>query len=1006
MTAADLTLGPSNKSSRTLSVAEKIKRLEESAAASKESDEEIAKNTPTEKSTKKKNESKGPFWSLSGPSPLSSKKDKAAKKPGKTAADSDAGDESSMGNVSSPVSKKKTTKPFKKIKRSKSANSDNHLDNSAETVSSADSTLTSNTESERQRKTNRKKKKPSKEGGKKSKKPDNDQGDVPAQPARRKASTDCKDDADQQDSGAKSRKISQASSAEQSPTQNTKHSITRTASSPNLTTPTGAVKRKVSNVSPWRKVDVSPTNKNSPTQDDRLPMAAVSPGKTSPKTNNSPSNDSDKKLSPWKDVDVSPADSNTSSSVPKQPASRLSPLPGPPLSLQKMDTTAKDAKETAKRQAPKKSKAQSIAPKNKASSRSSLPPPPQRGLARALSSPILTSPTKKLKKKIPILATASRTCQKQKAKGAKPSRRGLDRTTSSPVLSSPTKKKKKKTARSLSPKMDAVKCSPSARLTHHSDDRPKKHKPITRRNMLHSSSSRRVVKRSSSSDDALDRMRGSLHGKEETRSTKKVSLRPQSGRQLERDLSAGNVLQSQNGRGRSVPGNRGVQRYSSAPMTAASTSLASSELHKGGRGILRSISEDSAEDPTSPLARKGGLTSPSRRANYNRAQSVPVMGSADEAQVSQRKLSGANRPPPRRRRINRTRSDDVSSLARSLHNPITPQRRNSFDEPLKSALKPQGILRKSSHHDAALNPQDEPQQGATNDVGFASSADVYYGSSDDEEEFSVAEETIQFERLKTPAMSSRPGLSRASSSSGSNLNLSLHSFMTTRSMLSVDKEFFDDDPEWKKALRWLRLLPPHKDEKPLKKKIRIFTWLVLLFDFIAAMVAVTTYDGATTCCGEPIFSMLINLNWDVFFRVITYLYLILIFAEIVPVVRQGLPFNILNPTLGFAITFAMFFDDSVAEAVAMWIIEATAIFFEFLIYRTKARLFREETERLAKTDSDLAELNKSRRESKRWLQKNSSHGGSLHGSRHSMPFSTIEEGNSSDDDESDIPEDS
>lgn len=515
--------------------------------------------------------------------------------------------------------------------------------------------------------------------------------------------------------------------------------------------------------------------------------------------------------------------------------------------------------------------------------------------------------------------------------------------------------------------------------------------------MLHSSSSRRVVKRSSSSDDALDRMRGSLHGKEETRSTKKVSLRPQSGRQLERDLSAGNVLQSQNGRGRSVPGNRGVQRYSSAPMTAASTSLASSELHKGGRGILRSISEDSAEDPTSPLARKGGLTSPSRRANYNRAQSVPVMGSADEAQVSQRKLSGANRPPPRRRRINRTRSDDVSSLARSLHNPITPQRRNSFDEPLKSALKPQGILRKSSHHDAALNPQDEPQQGATNDVGFASSADVYYGSSDDEEEFSVAEETIQFERLKTPAMSSRPGLSRASSSSGSNLNLSLHSFMTTRSMLSVDKEFFDDDPEWKKALRWLRLLPPHKDEKPLKKKIRIFTWLVLLFDFIAAMVAVTTYDGATTCCGEPIFSMLINLNWDVFFRVITYLYLILIFAEIVPVVRQGLPFNILNPTLGFAITFAMFFDDSVAEAVAMWIIEATAIFFEFLIYRTKARLFREETERLAKTDSDLAELNKSRRESKRWLQKNSSHGGSLHGSRHSMPFSTIEEGNSSDD---------
>ncbi|KAL3905787.1 MAG: hypothetical protein SGILL_009535, partial [Bacillariaceae sp.] len=282
-------------------------------------------------------------------------------------------------------------------------------------------------------------------------------------------------------------------------------------------------------------------------------------------------------------------------------------------------------------------------------------------------------------------------------------------------------------------------------------------------------------------------------------------------------------------------------------------------------------------------------------------------------------------------------------------------------------------------------------------IGFADSADAYYTSSDDEDEFSLEEETIQFEpKPKIARGPSRPGLVR-SLSNGSGLNISLHSFMTTRSMLSVDKETFDDDPKWKQVLRWLRLLPPHKGEKPEKKKIRIFTWLVLFFDFIAAMVAVTTYDGATTCCEEPIFSMLINLNWDVFFRVITYLYLILIFAEVIPVVRQGLPFNILNPTFGFAITFAMFFDDSVGEAVAMWGLEATAIFFEFLIYRTKSQLYREELERLAKTDKDLAELNKSRRESKRILRL-SSHGGSLHGSQHSMPFSTIEEG--SDDDSS------
>jgi hypothetical protein len=373
---------------------------------------------------------------------------------------------------------------------------------------------------------------------------------------------------------------------------------------------------------------------------------------------------------------------------------------------------------------------------------------------------------------------------------------------------------------------------------------------------------------------------------------------------------------------------------------------------------------------------------------------------------SQKPLGNTNRPPPRRRRINRTRSDDVSSLAKSLHEPMAQQRRNSFDEPRSTVFMPQGILRNSSSHDPALsssqapltsrNPKDQNNQNTSNDLRFASSADVYYTSSDDEDDFSLEDETVQFEPLKTTAATSRPGLSQALS--GSNLNLSIHSFMTTRSMLSVDKAHFSDDPQWKQALRWLRLLPPHEDEKPLKKKIRIFTWLILLFDFIAAMVAVTTYDGATMCCGEPIFSMLINLNWDVLFRVITYLYLILIFAEIIPVVRQGLPFNILNPTLGFAITFAMFFDDSVVEAVAMWVIEATAIFFEFLIYRTKARLYHEEMERLAKTDSDLAELNKSRKESKRWLQKHSSHGGSLHGSQHSMSFAIIEEGHDSNDD--------
>jgi len=157
----------------------------------------------------------------------------------------------------------------------------------------------------------------------------------------------------------------------------------------------------------------------------------------------------------------------------------------------------------------------------------------------------------------------------------------------------------------------------------------------------------------------------------------------------------------------------------------------------------------------------------------------------------------------------------------------------------------------------------------------------------------------------------------------------------------------------------------------------MYTWIAMFLDFIAAMVAVTTYRGATTCCGEPIFNILLDINWDILFRVVTVIYLLMIFAEIVPVIRKGMPFNIINPTIGFIITFGMFFDDSVAEAVAMWIIEASAIFFEFLVYRTNARIFRETSERLAQIEVDLENVKKSRRqilESSIHLSRHSNHG--------------------------------
>ena len=67
------------------------------------------------------------------------------------------------------------------------------------------------------------------------------------------------------------------------------------------------------------------------------------------------------------------------------------------------------------------------------------------------------------------------------------------------------------------------------------------------------------------------------------------------------------------------------------------------------------------------------------------------------------------------------------------------------------------------------------------------------------------------------------------------------------------------------------------------------------------------------------------------------MYLALVFLEIYPVVRRGFPFNIVNPIIGFAITFAMFFDDSKTEALIMWGIESAGVFSEFMLYRLKIR---------------------------------------------------------------------
>jgi hypothetical protein len=120
-----------------------------------------------------------------------------------------------------------------------------------------------------------------------------------------------------------------------------------------------------------------------------------------------------------------------------------------------------------------------------------------------------------------------------------------------------------------------------------------------------------------------------------------------------------------------------------------------------------------------------------------------------------------------------------------------------------------------------------------------------------------------------------------------------------------------------------------------------------------------------------------NLDWSKAMAVISYLYILGILLEFLPVVRQsGIPWNMLNPMFGFLLTFAVFFDDSRTEAISMWIIETIAIFFDFLVYRLKLQ---KRVDRLARLD-EINDLLSSNMKTKKKGALNSS----LHSTRSSV----------------------
>lgn len=199
---------------------------------------------------------------------------------------------------------------------------------------------------------------------------------------------------------------------------------------------------------------------------------------------------------------------------------------------------------------------------------------------------------------------------------------------------------------------------------------------------------------------------------------------------------------------------------------------------------------------------------------------------------------------------------------------------------------------------------------------------------------------------------------------------SMHAMKTSKSvraLLTVDVDGdgeFDEEPRWKSFLRYIMILAPHPHEKPIKKRIRILTWVSMFLDFLTGVVSLAN-DGATTCCGEPILSIIGNVNWDRAINITVGFYFVLIFAEIIPVMREGFPFNLANPFVGFLITFALFFDDRILEAVVMWIIEASAVVCEVIVYRLKLKWHSQREERLQITERQLRALYKERKRLKK-----------------------------------------
>jgi len=207
----------------------------------------------------------------------------------------------------------------------------------------------------------------------------------------------------------------------------------------------------------------------------------------------------------------------------------------------------------------------------------------------------------------------------------------------------------------------------------------------------------------------------------------------------------------------------------------------------------------------------------------------------------------------------------------NLHLQSTPSRGNIYRAP----SRPKSILRNSSHHgmlhgsshhrndrsiatssshsSSQYNPRRvsmDLNAGSRHSTrsynkydphsSFGSEIDSSDVESDDEDDSSFALEDSGKKSQKQVPRTVVRGYSRTLSGLGTNSSHHGLSYLkstgqSARSLLTIERSEYQNENRFLRGLRYIHFLAPHPNEDPIKKKIRIVTWIALFLDFLNAL---------------------------------------------------------------------------------------------------------------------------------------------------------------------------